>query len=142
MPMNQEFSAALKAGTMSALPLGSAYGVFMITYVFPSNLLVSHPTFRATVLVGVVLMSLAFAAVLGAVAGLIFVAATNKLPIQSTYIKAVIPIPILWSLCLLYTIAFNSLERFLYLLALQLVPVSIILVCTLLFAYLFNRWSK
>lgn len=84
-----------------------------------------------------ILMSGVFAAVIGAIAGLLFVETTNKLPIQSVYVKAVIPVVIVGSLYLL-GVSLNSM--LFHVKVLEILGVTAL--STLLFAYLFNRWSR
>jgi uncharacterized paraquat-inducible protein A len=98
-----------------------------------------------------ILIMVAMAAFVGLVAGLIFVKVTCKLPIRSNYIKAVIPVGVLWVMWLLYLLWSSwgrvwSLSRYFayYFESLMLTVGGFagLGLCTLLFAYLFNRWTK
>lgn len=156
--MRKETSAALIAGAVSALPVGvlaAAAEIFLIWRVIPAlpnrnPVLLSQPVmlflsgFMILIMVGV-------GAFLGLVAGLIFAKGTIKLPIQSNYVKAVIPVGVLFAVWLLYTLWFISrdvwsISRYFtyYFNSLMLTVAGFggLALCTLLFAYLFNRWTK
>jgi type II secretory pathway component PulF len=147
--MRKETSSGLIAGAVSASLVGLLFAVAILFTVGPGF----ESTFKENPILApnahalylaisafMVLMYVALAAFLGGIAGLIFVFATNRLPIRSTYIKAIIPIPILW---LVYLLVFaRSLHSLLSAFTHSLEGTGVIVLCALLFAYLFNRWTK
>jgi len=137
--MSKKASAGRKAGAISAIPVGLAWAIVALRVVsIPSSVSVSNAhTFIMIASASMILMSGVFAAVIGAIAGLLFVETTNKLPIQSVYVKAVIPVVIVGSLYLL-GVSLNSM--LFHVKVLEILGVTAL--STLLFAYLFNRWSR
>jgi hypothetical protein len=145
------------AGIVAALPVGLIWA--LSTFSFAQGQLQSNFSRNPTVWnihtvmlvteVGFIVVGLAFSACFGAIAGLFFVTATNKLPIPSTYVKAMIPVMILWSLFVVSSFVLAWLPNlarnygvFLNYFIETLEALVVLFLGTSLFAYLFNRWSK
>jgi hypothetical protein len=150
--MRKETSAAFIAGALSGLVVGLAFvAVFLtlILWIYPLKYYGRNPATvsREEIIFAAVFMGslfTGFITLLGAIAGTIFVRATNKLPIRSTYIKALIPVPIVWALFRLWLLFFNNWASLAlsYLFVESLEGAGIIALGVVLFAYLFNRWSN
>jgi hypothetical protein len=137
--MRKETSAGIIAGAVSAFPVGMAFIIldlwdFLVLRLgaywtrFPD----SH--FRLLVAGAViVLMILAFPALLGALCGLIFVALRNRLPFHSTYAKATAASIAVWLILSLAWVTMGGYVNPLY-------PALAVL-DSLIFAYLFDRWT-
>jgi hypothetical protein len=155
--LRKETSAGLIAGAVAALPVGLILAAVMIWFIltvlpaqFKSNPVMTSHTMILLMSGVALLMYVPLAACVGAIAGLIFTLATNKLPIRSTYVKALIPLAALWALYLLWTLYVLAFTRppvgRLYVLNYLLIPsiegAGVLAFGVLLFAYLFTRWTK
>lgn len=137
--MRRETSASIIAGAVSAFPAGMAFVVLTVWNRLESRLgayWIRFPNNNTILLAGavVILMFLAFAAFLGALAGLIFVALRNKLPFRSTYAKATAPSIAVWFLLNLVWVTMGGDFNLLYL--------ALAVLDSLIFAYLFDRWAE
>jgi hypothetical protein len=137
--MRRETSAGIIAGAVSAFPVGVALVVLTLWNRLESRLgayWIRFPNSHTILLVAgavVILMVLAFAAFLGALAGLIFVALRNKLPFRSTYAKAAAPSIAVWFILSLVWVTMGGDFNLLYL--------ALAVLDSLIFAHLFDRWT-
>lgn len=103
----------------------------------------AHALLLFTEVFGIV-MYVAFGSFLGAISGFIFVKAVNRLPLRSTYIKAVLPwgvvlVAFTLLLTLIFHISLNGVIGFVWL---YLESYAALGADAILFAYLFNRWAN
>jgi hypothetical protein len=141
--MRKETSAGIIAGAVSGLPLAIAIDLSLI-YVFfffspIRSRLLSIPTLAnghmlLFIAVFGAIMYLAIACFIGGIAGLIFVSLVSKIPIRSTYVKAMVPTIILW---LILIIPFSP-----HITQLTLLLLAFFVGDSVIFGYLFNRWTK
>ncbi len=152
--MRKETSASVIAGALSGGVLGFGFGAFSILTVGMGSLEslfkekpILAPNAHTLVLITEAFLIIGYAAfgsLIGAISGFIFVKSVNKLPLRSTYIKAVLP----WGLVLF---AFTVLLSLIFHLSLNGVigfvwwdfeSYAALGAAAILFAYLFNRWSN
>lgn len=147
--MRKETSAGVKAGAVSGVPAGFVLAAFalvggigILESQFRANLILA-PHIQTILLVAGVLLVVGFVAMtsfLGAIAGFIFVKTINKLPFRSTYFKAALPwgVLLIWSTVLvplIYHPSPNVEIRYVG-------SYALLVVDSLLFAYLFKRWAN
>ena len=150
--LRKETSASLKAGAVSAAPIGCVFSIFvsirmMTTLKSQFNIESTLGSNANTILlfanILLVVMGVALFSFFGAIAGFIFVKTANKLPFQSTYVKAVPPWSVLLSLSVFGDLVYNlSSGRARFFVTRQLVSYADVLGGAILFAYLFNRWTN
>ena len=152
--MRKETSAGVIAGAISGGALGFVLGAFSVLTVGMGSLEsllkqkpILAPNAHTIVLiteVSLIVMYAAFGSFIGAISGFIFVKSVNKLPLRSTYIKALLP----WGLVLL---AFTILLTLIFHMSLNGVIAFVwwdfefyaaLGAVAILFAYLFNRWAN
>ncbi len=142
-----------KAGAIAGLVLGAAvflvltiglwnYSLSLITSVLSEPGLQRSQGFVTQAWFWVfaigLMLDLVVGAILGTIAGYIFTKTVGKLPVRSTYIKAVLFCFILWLIPVLLvrrSMLFGYFEVFLIVLVLFVLD-------ALLFAYLFDRWTR
>lgn len=151
--MRKETSAGVIAGAVSGAPAGFTFAVlaiFTLLGFLESRsttsrhlALKAHPTLLLVLEVSLVVRYVAVASFFGAIAGFIFVKTVNKLPLRSTYVKAVLPWPFLLILSTLLLLFLRpSLNRLIGIVKFELAPFAFLLVDAMFFAYLFNRWAN
>ena len=137
--MRRESKVAVKSGIISSLPLALLFVNQL--FVLQSSIFLAISPIIVLVVVPILLVTvvLCFTSILGAVGGLVFVVTLNKLPIRSTYIKAMSPFVILLILNFLRRIWITSSglgNSQVFFLGLVLIFDAAI------FSYLFNRWTR
>jgi len=152
--MRKTTSSSVVAGMVSGLPLGLAFAVVTLRRIIPDmrSSLSSYPILvphmeiiLVTLAILVLLMCLAMAGFSGAVGGLIYILALNKIPVDSTYAKAIIPSILVWFIPPAIVVATTYSFQFFIrdLIARDSLALLIFLVLdSSIFAYLFNRWTK
>lgn len=148
--MRKETSAGLKAGAVSGATLGLIILAIESAKTIPdiesrfNTTPILHPIYDIhTVLLFAEIFTAVMLATLfsfiGATAGFIYVKAVNKLPLRSTYVKAVLPWAVLLILLTIANLAYHPSPTGI----IRLVTVGSPLVGeAILFAYLFKRWTK
>ncbi len=146
--MKKEKSAGMKAGAIAAFlfPLllvllfvlleGEAWQFFvryMIAALAKGGWSVSPELILVIVLLGEIILGLLLAGV-GAVLGIMFVRIKGNLPFQSTYAKAI--------LCDVLIFILYSLQYFLRWQAPDPLLFGVFVIDAIIFAYLFNHWTK
>ncbi|MGA3110232.1 MAG: hypothetical protein ABSD99_12415 [Candidatus Bathyarchaeia archaeon] len=138
--MRKETSAGIKAGVVSSLPLAVSLDIFAVFIIgqalftrFHSYTVLPNGMMLPFVLVMIAVVYLAIACLVGVIAGFIFVVIVNKFPVRSTYVKATVPAVILW----LLIIPFSP-----HIIPLTLAMLVFFIGDSIIFGYLFNRWTK
>lgn len=151
--MRRDYSVGVKAGALSSIPIG----IYLVATALPGawrnigSIIVEYPILAqyANIILVVtslvlVIMFLGFALLFGAIAGFLFVVLVNKLPVRSTYVKAVGTSLLVWILLVLV-------PAFLYRLSISVIIVDVrallpqlglFVFDAFIFSYLFGRWRN
>jgi len=138
--MGKNYRAGVLAGLISSLPLSIFVLVVLLPNVLPwwQSRISSYTSFLE-LMAFVVLVFVGTMAFVGAISGLIFLATFNKIEKHSTYLKAIFPVVILWSLYLLGNTAdlYSSYSAWL-----DMILLAALVLDAMFFAYLFDRQTK